>query len=189
MDELLYGASYYDEYMPYDRIDTDVKMLQAARLNVVRIAESTWSTLEPQPGVFDLTHVDRMLDAIGTAGIHIIVGTPTYALPTWLVASHPDVLAVTNAGEGRYGARQIMNIVSPAYRFYGERVIRRVLEHTAHHPRVIGFQLDNETKYYNVASTDVQRAFVEYLRQQFFDDLQAMNRAFGLDYWSNRIDA
>ena len=47
MDDFLYGASYYDEYMPYDRIDTDVTMLKAARLNVVRIAESTWSTLEP----------------------------------------------------------------------------------------------------------------------------------------------
>ena len=189
MDELLYGASYYDEYMPYDRIDTDVTMLKAAHLNVVRIAESTWSTLEPQPGIFDLTHIDRMLDAIGSAGINVIVGTPTYAVPTWLAASHPDVLAVTNAGEGRYGARQIMNIISPAYRFYGERVIHRLLEHTARHPGVVGFQLDNETKYYNVASTDVQRAFVKYLRQHFSDDLEAMNRALGLDYWSNRVDA
>jgi beta-galactosidase len=189
MDQLLYGVSYYDEYMPYDRIDTDVQMLKTAHLNVVRIAESTWSTLEPQPGVFDLTHLDRMLEAFGAAGIHIIIGTPTYAVPTWLVQSHPDVLAVTKAGEGRYGARQIMNIVSPAYRFYGERVIRRLLEHTAHHPGVVGFQLDNETKYYNVASTDVQRAFVKYLRQQFSDDLEAMNHAFGLDYWSNRVNA
>ena len=40
-----------------------------------------------------------MLDAIGSAGINVIVGTPTYAVPTWLAASHPDVLAVTNAGE------------------------------------------------------------------------------------------
>ncbi len=93
MDELLYGASYYDEYMPYDRIDTDVQMMKAAHLNVVRVAESTWSTLEPQPGVFDLTHIDRMLGAFGAAGISIIIGTPTYAVPTWLVASHPDVLA------------------------------------------------------------------------------------------------
>ena len=189
MDEVLHGASYYDEYMPYDRIDTDVTMLKVAHLNVVRIAESTWSTLEPQPGIFDLTHIDRMLDAIGSAGINVIVGTPTYAVPTWLAASHPDVLAVTNAGEGRYGARQIMNIISPAYRFYGERVIRRLLEHTARHPAVVGFQLDNETKYYNVASTDVQRTFVKYLRQHFSDDLEAMNRALGLDYWSNRVDA
>ena len=25
-DKLLYGAAYYDEYMPYDRIETDFQM-------------------------------------------------------------------------------------------------------------------------------------------------------------------
>jgi beta-galactosidase len=189
VDELLFGAAYYDEYMPTDRIETDVEMMKAAHITVVRIAESTWSTLEPQPGVFDFTHVDRALDAFEQAGIHVIVGTPTYAVPAWLVASHPDVLATTNAGEGRYGARQNMDIVNPAYRFYGERVIRRLMEHTAHRPGVIGFQIDNETKHYGAASRDVQRAFVKYLRAEFHDDLDALNRAFGLDYWSNRVDA
>jgi beta-galactosidase len=189
VDELLFGAAYYDEYLPTDRIDQDVTMMQAAGINVVRIAESTWSTLEPQPGVFDFTHVDRALDAFESAGIKIIVGTPTYAVPAWLVARHPDVLAETSRGEARYGARQIMDIVNPAYRFYGERVIRRLMERTAHRPGVIGFQIDNETKYYDSASRDVQRAFVTHLRERFDGDLAAMNRAFGLDYWSNRIDA
>ena len=27
MDKLLYGVAYYDEYMPYDRLDEDVKMM------------------------------------------------------------------------------------------------------------------------------------------------------------------
>ena len=48
MDKLLYGVAYHDEYMPYDRLDEDVKMMKAANINVVRIAESTWSTHEPQ---------------------------------------------------------------------------------------------------------------------------------------------
>ncbi|PWD51671.1 beta-galactosidase [Serinibacter arcticus] len=189
MDKLLYGTAYYDEYLPYDRIDADVAMMTAARHTVVRIAESTWSTLEPQPGVFDFTHVDRAIDAMEAAGIDVIVGTPTYAVPAWLVASHPDVIAETQAGPGRYGVRQNMDIVNPAYRFYGERVIRTLLEHTAHRRNVIGFQIDNETKHYGSASPDLQRAFVKHLRQEFDGDLVALNQAFGLDYWSNRIDA
>ena len=44
MKELLYGAAYYDEYMPYDRLDKDVAMMKKAGINTVRIAESTWST-------------------------------------------------------------------------------------------------------------------------------------------------
>ena len=48
MEELLYGVAYYDEYMPYDRLEKDVEMMKKAGINLVRIAESTWSTLEPQ---------------------------------------------------------------------------------------------------------------------------------------------
>ena len=191
VDRILFGAAYYDEYMPAgaDRIETDMRMMEAAGINVIRIAESTWSTCEPQPGVFDFTHVDRALDAAARHGIAVIVGTPTYAVPAWLVRLHPDVLAVTPNGPGKYGPRQIMDIVNPAYRFYGERVIRRLIEHVASHPAVIGYQVDNETKYYDSVSPDMQALFVKYLREKFHDDLDQLNAHFGLDYWSNRVDA
>ena len=91
MDRLLYGVAYYDEYMPCDRLDKDVEMIKAAGINLVRIAESTWSTCDPQEGVFDFSHVTRVLDAMEAAGISVIIGTPTYAIPTWMVKSHPDV--------------------------------------------------------------------------------------------------
>ena len=189
MKELLYGAAYYDEYMPYDRLDKDVEMMKKAGINTVRIAESTWSTCEPQPGVFDFSHVERVMDAMEEAGINVIIGTPTYAVPTWMVKAHPDVLAETVRGRGIYGARQIMDITHPVYLFYAERVIRELMKLTAHRKCVIGFQLDNETKYYGTAGKNVQEQFVKYIREKFHDDLDAMNYEFGLDYWSNRINA
>ena len=189
MKELLYGAAYYDEYMPYDRLDKDVEMMKKAGINTVRIAESTWSTCEPQPGVFDFSHVERVMDAMEEAGINVIIGTPTYAVPTWMVKAHPDVLAETVKGRGIYGARQIMDITHPVYLFYAERVIRELLKRTAHRKCVIGFQLDNETKYYGTAGKNVQEQFVKYIREKFHDDLDALNYEFGLDYWSNRITA
>lgn len=189
MKELLYGAAYYDEYMPYDRLDKDVAMMKKAGINTVRIAESTWSTCEPQPGIFDFSHVERVMDAMEEAGINVIIGTPTYAVPTWMVKAHPDVLAETVKGRGIYGARQIMDITHPVYLFYAERVIRELMKRTAHRKCVIGFQLDNETKYYGTAGKNVQEQFVKYLREKFHDDLDAMNYEFGLDYWSNRINA
>ncbi|NSG91969.1 cellulase family glycosylhydrolase [Blautia faecis] len=189
MKELLYGAAYYDEYMPYDRLDKDVEMMKKAGINTVRIAESTWSTCEPQPGVFDFSHVERVMDAMEEAGINVIIGTPTYAVSTWMVKAHPDVLAETVRGRGIYGARQIMDITHPVYLFYAERVIRELLKRTAHRKCVIGFQLDNETKYYGTAGKNVQEQFVKYIREKFHDDLDALNYEFGLDYWSNRINA
>ena len=189
MKKLLYGAAYYDEYMPYDRLQQDVAMMKKAGINIVRIAESTWSTCEPQEGVFDFSHVERVMDAMEEAGINVIIGTPTYAIPTWMVKSHPDVMAETVKGRGIYGARQIMDITHPVYRFYAERVIRKLMECTAHRKCVIGFQVDNETKYYGTAGKNVQEKFVKYLRKKFNNDLDAMNHEFGLDYWSNRINA
>ena len=188
-DRLIFGCAYYDEYMPYERVDKDMSMMKSAGINTIRIAESTWSTLEPQPGVFDFSHVDRVLDAAGRFGIQVIVGTPTYAVPAWLVAMHPEVLADTPKGPSRYGARQIMDIVNPSYRYYGERVIRRLVSHAADNPQVIGYQVDNETKYYDCVSPDMQRLFVKDLRRRFGNDLGRLNAAFGLDYWSNRIDS
>ena len=123
------------------------------------------------------------------AGINVIIGTPTYAVPTWMVKAHPDVLAETVKGRGIYGARQIMDITHPVYLFYAERVIRELMKRTAHRKCVIGFQLDNETKYYGTAGKNVQEQFVKYIREKFHDDLDALNYEFGLDYWSNRINA
>lgn len=64
MNELLFGAAYYEEYMPYDRLEQDIAMMKKAGINTLRIAESTWSTCEPQKGVFDFPHVERVMDAM-----------------------------------------------------------------------------------------------------------------------------
>ncbi|MFM2368442.1 MAG: hypothetical protein RL619_742 [Bacteroidota bacterium] len=187
MDKLLFGVAYYDEYMPYDRLDKDVQMMKDAGINVVRIAESTWSTVEPQDGIFDFTHIDRVLNAMHKAGISVIVGTPTYAVPTWLVRKYPDILAITPDGPNRYGARQNMDISNPNFRKHAEIVIRKIMEHVKNHPAIIGYQVDNETKAYNTAGPEVQKLFVKYMQEKF-KSLDVINKEFGLDYWSNRIN-
>ena len=188
-DRLLFGAAYYDEYLPYDRIKTDMEMMEKANINVIRIAESTWSTWEPQEGVFDFTHLHRMLQTSAAHNISVIVGTPTYAVPTWLVAKCPEVLTETHDGPERYGRRQNMDITHPIYLKHAEIMIRRLMEEVSSYDHVIGFQLDNETKSYDTCSDYAQKKFVEYLKKKFNNDLNTLNHAFGLDYWSNRINA
>ena len=34
MNKLLYGVAYYYEYLPYDRLEEDIKMMKAAGINV-----------------------------------------------------------------------------------------------------------------------------------------------------------
>lgn len=186
-EKLYFGAAYYSEYLPYDRVEKDMEMMEKAGMNVIRIAESTWSTLEPQEGVYDFTHIDRMLDAAARHHISVIVGTPTYAVPTWLVKKYPDILAITQNGRERYGHRQNMDITNPDYLSHAERVIRVLMEHVKDVPHVIGYQLDNETKSYGTAGPRVQAMFVDYLKEKF-PDIDEFNHEFGLDYWSNRVN-
>lgn len=186
-DTILFGVAYYDEYSPEDRLEKDIAMMVAANITVVRIAESTWGTLETEPGVFNFKHVDRVLNAIQKAGIKAIVGTPTYAVPTWLVREHPDVLAETARGQNKYGSRQNMDITNPEYRRAAERVIVALINHVKDHPAVIGYQIDNETKPYDVSGPKVQANFQAWMRKRF-PDLDLLNKAYGLNYWSNRIN-
>jgi beta-galactosidase len=186
LDTLRYGAAYYYEYMPRERLDEDVRLMKEAGINTVRIAESTWGVWEPRDGVFDWTQLDRVLNAMERGGIGVIIGTPTYAIPAWLAKEHPEVLVMTGAGRRPYGARQNMDIVSPVFRRYAERIIRQLVTHVRGRHCVIGYQVDNETKSYGNVGAPMQALFVQWLRQRFGIPAN-MNRAYGLNYWSNSI--
>lgn len=188
MSGLYYGVAYYDEYIREDRLEKDIEMMLAAGINVVRIAESTWSTLEPVEKQYNFYHIDRVLDAMHHAGISVIIGTPTYAVPYWLAKKHPDILLTSPQGHEIYGRRQIMDIMDPHFLGYAENIIRVLLEHVCHHPAVIGYQVDNETKHYDNVGEAIQCAFKQSLKKRY-PDIRQLNDAFGLEYWSNRINS
>lgn len=185
-DRFLFGAAYYEEYLPYDRLEEDLRMMAESDINTIRIAESTWSTEEPRPGEYDFSHVDRAIDTAARYGLQVIVGTPTYAVPHWLVQLDPDVLATTAQGKNRYGARQNMDITNPTYRHYAEGIIRALVSHTAGKPNVIGYQIDNETKHYGVAGDRIVSMFREWMKDRY-QTIERVNEALGLRYWSNSV--
>lgn len=186
MDQLIFGAAYYEEYLPYDRLERDMEMMAGAGVNTIRIAESTWSVEEPRPGEYDFSHVDRVLDAAGRHGIQVIIGTPTYAIPRWLAEMDPTVLVENERGRASFGPRQNMDITNPTYRKYAEGIIRALISHTAPHSAVAGFQLDNETKHFGTASPAVLARFRRWMAERY-GTVEAMNAALGLNYWSNSV--
>ena len=183
---IAFGAAYYDEYMPESRVERDMLLMRQAGMNVIRVAESTWSTWEPREGEFDFTCLRRVLDAARRHGISVIVGTPTYAIPPWLARKYPDILAETHDGPGRYGHRQNMDLTHPGYRRHCEIIIRRLLEEAMPYDNVIGFQLDNETKPYDTCGPRAQAMFQDWLREKY-QTVENLNAAFGLAYWSNSL--
>jgi beta-galactosidase len=188
-DTILYGASYYWEYMPTERLEKDFELMEKAGISFIRVGESTWGVLEPSDGRFDLDWLGRVLDRAHRAGIKVILGTPTYSIPAWLYKKHPEI-QVKQTGQPRYtyGLRQMTDLTHPVYRRYAERVIRKLVGRFRDHPAVIGYQLDNETHPSGTADAHVQAAFRERLRRLFVTP-EALNKAWGLNYWGQRINS
>jgi beta-galactosidase len=204
LNTVLYGVAYYPEYMPYDRVDKDVELMQKAGISVVRVGESTWSNWEPRDGEFQFAWMQRVLDRLHQAGIKVILGTPTYSIPTWMYKAHPEIVVTHNGTApplrdpyyptyppslppGHYGPRQNYDFLNPYFREHAERVIRQIVSHFKDHPAVIGYQIDNETAPTGATSQYMRKAFLERLRKKYGTP-ETINRIWGLAYWGQLVD-
>src|SRR6266700_2616953 len=204
MDTVLYGVAYYPEYMPSDRLEEDVEMMQKAGITVVRVGETTWSSWEPRDGDFQFAWMQRVLDRLHQAGIKAILGTPTYSVPTWLYKEHPEIVVTRNGTApplsdpyeatypssltpGYYGPRQNYDFLNPYFRQHAERVIREIVSHFKDHPAVIGYQIDNETGPTGVTSPYMNTAFLDHLKQKYRTP-DTINKIWGLVYWGQLVD-
>src|ERR1019366_7172632 len=114
METVLYGAAYYTEYMPYDRLDQDVQLMQQAGISVVRMGESSWGLWETQDGRFEYAWMDRVMDRMQKAGIKVILGTPTYSVPSWMYKEHPEIFITRFDGQTiTFGYRQNTDLMNP----------------------------------------------------------------------------
>ncbi|MEV4261286.1 beta-galactosidase [Kribbella sp. NPDC049584] len=186
-ERVLFGAAYYHEYQPNDRLERDLDLMAAARFSVIRVGESVWSTWEPENGHFDLDWLQPVLDGAHLRGIAVVLGTPTYAVPPWLVRLYPEITGERKTGQRiGWGARQEVDFTHPGFRFHAERVIRKIADRYAGHPAVIGFQVDNEPGNELLHNHGVFQRFVDSLRHKY-GDVQSLNDAWGLVYWSHRL--
>ncbi|WP_062460895.1 beta-galactosidase [Demequina soli] len=187
------GAAYYHEYPVAGadpdpaRIERDMATMRAAGLTLIRVGESVWSTWEPRDGELELGWLEPVLDAAHRHGIAVILGTPTYAVPMWLAAKHPEILGDSATGHAiGWGARQEMDFTHPAFRSHAERVIRAVVGRYAGHPAIVGYQVDNEPGLRLLSNEGIFQGFLAFL-EEAYGDVETLNREWGLVYWSHRL--
>jgi beta-galactosidase len=186
-DQVLYGVAYYTEYQPYDRLQRDLDLMAEAGLSVIRVGESVWSTWEPEDGRFELDWLAPVLEGAHARDIRVVLGTPTYAMPPWLVRKYPEVVAERRTGRPiPYGHRQDADFAHPAFRWHAERITRKVVGRYADHPAVIGYQVDNEPGIELFHNRGVFEGFVDRLREKY-GAVDVLNERWGLVYWSHRI--
>lgn len=180
---MYYGAAWYPEHWPAARWDEDIRLMRAAGMNVCRIAEFAWSTMEPTEGYYTFDWLESAVDKLHSNGIAVVLGTPTAAPPAWLTHHHPDTIATEPDGRlAQHGNRCHYNPGSVTYQKYARRIVEQMVKRFGHDPRVIGWQIDNE---YNRVdySEDTGRRFQAYLKERF-GSLDALNSHWSTAYWS-----
>ena len=101
------GCCYYPEHWPQSRWREDAQRMRDLGLSWVRIGEFAWSRIEPMPGQFDFEWLDKAIDILASAGLQIIMCTPTATPPRWMLDKHPDMLGVGADGNTRgFGSRR-----------------------------------------------------------------------------------
>ncbi len=184
---LRFGAAWYPEQWPEMRWDADLKLMQAAHINVVRIGEFAWSALEPKEGQFDFGWLDRAIAAAAAHHIAVVLGTPTAAPPAWLTRAYPDTLRVDEDGTvAEHGGRQQFSLASPHYRQFARGIAEQMAIHYGHNPHVLGWQIDNEI---GVDSFDpaVRSSFHRWLAARY-GSISALNTRWATAYWSQTYD-
>lgn len=183
LDVFPYGVSWYPELWPEDSWETDLKAMTSANISFVRIAEFSWSTLEPEEGHYNFAWLDRAIAKAKGAGLKIVIGTPTAAPPAWLTTKYPDTLLVEADGQrARHGGRRHFSVASSTYRAKAAMIAGKLAERYGRDPSVLGFQIDNEYGR-DTFDPEMQLRFQTWLKAKY-RTLAALNRAWYTDNWS-----
>ncbi|NIZ11876.1 beta-galactosidase [Phaeobacter sp. HF9A] len=182
------GTCYYPEHWPQDIWQDDTSRMADAGLTWVRIGEFAWSKIEPNPGEFDWSWLDKAIETLGAKGLKLVLGTPTATPPRWMVARHPDMFACDAEGRARgFGSRRHYCFSHKGYFAESQRITRKIAERYGANPHVAAWQTDNEYGCHDTTisySDSARVAFRDWLRVQFGDDIQALNLAWGNVFWS-----
>ncbi len=177
------GVAYYPEQWPEERWAVDARMMAEARIKVARMAEFSWSTLEPQRGALAFGWLDRAVSLMAEHGIEVVLGTPTAAPPGWLIAEHPDILPVDR--EGRvfpFGHRRHYCANNATYREETRRIVGALAERYGADERIVAWQIDNEFGECCYCPR-CEAAFREWLEERY-GSLEQLNASWGTSFWS-----
>lgn len=185
------GVCYYPEHWPEDSWARDAADMVRAGLSWVRIGEFAWSRLEPAHGCFDFDWLDRAVSILGSAGLKVVLGTPTATPPRWMLERHPDMLAVDTLGRPRgFGSRRHYCFSHDGYRGEAARIAGILADRYGKNPHVAAWQTDNEYACHGTTlsfSEAAKHAFRDWLAHKY-QSIDALNRAWGNVFWSMEYD-
>jgi len=147
-DTFKYGASYSPLIFSETEWESDLRLMQAAGMNLIRIGDvhGSWDLIEPREGDFEFEKLGRFYRLAAQYGIEILISTGAASPPLWLANRYPDVVILSNRGE-RYplGASYHWACIHhPGYLAALKNYLQALLGFTVQHPNHFGWQISNE---------------------------------------------
>jgi beta-galactosidase len=177
------GVAYYPEQWPEERWPVDARLMAEAGVRIVRMAEFSWSRLEPQRDALDFGWLDQAVSLMAAQGIDVVLGTPTAAPPGWLIAEHPDILPIDQKGRiFPFGHRRHYCPNNAAYHEESRRIVAALAERYGPDERIVAWQIDNEFGE-RCYCPRCEVAFREWLEERY-GSLERLNASWGTAFWS-----
>ncbi len=179
-----HGAAYYPELWK-TRIDEDIHLMQEAGINMVRVAEFAWSSMEPEEGRYDWGWLHETMDKCHAAGISVVLCTPTPTPPRWLTLKYPEVIRYDVNGPYQHGSRQHISHTSPTFRHFSRQITQVLAQEFGAHPALVAWQTDNEFLCHVDAdySPSAIVAWHEWLAKKY-GDIHNLNECWQTYIWS-----
>ncbi|MFI4912810.1 MAG: beta-galactosidase [Sedimentisphaeraceae bacterium JB056] len=188
------GAAYYPETWSDDQVDKDIALMKDAGINAVRIAEFSWSILEPSCGKYDFDWIHNVIVKLRDNGIAVILGTPTATPPIWIAKYYPECIAVSENGDFlQHGSRRHFCPNSQVYRQFCKKIVDKMSDELGRYENVIGWQIDNEIYPSKVLGASDRGCYCEVCKTKFrkslrqkFTTIEELNQQWGTNFWSIR---
>lgn len=185
-EKLLHGGDYNPEQWLNrpDILEKDIEMLKEAGCNVVSLGIFSWSTLEPEEGLYQTEWLENIVNNLYENGIYTILATPTGARPKWMADKYPEVLRVDeNRRRMLFGFRHNHCYTSPVYREKTAKINGLLSQRLGKHPGVILWHVSNE--YGGECHCPLcQKAFRNWLREKY-GTIENLNDKWCTTFWSH----
>ena len=189
-DKLLHGGDYNPEQWLKrpDILEKDIDMLEESGCNVVSLGSFSWSTLEPEEGVFHFEWLQEIIDKLYKRGISTILATPSGARPKWMADKYPEVLRVDETRRrALFGFRHNHCYTSPVYREKVHIINKKLAQEVATHPGVILWHISNE--YGGECHCPLcQKAFRNWLKEKY-QTIENLNDKWCTTFWSHTYNS
>jgi beta-galactosidase len=184
LPKIYYGAAYYPEAWDSSQIDSDIRYMKELNMNVMRIGEFAWSTMEPGEGNYNFKWLHRVIEKLKANEIDVILGTPTATPPAWMLEKYPSMLATSSSGEKkRHGGRRDCSYSSKLYRQKSVEICERMAKEFGNKPGVIGWQTDNEFGLSFDYSPETELLWHQWLQKEY-GSIDNLNKAWATRLWS-----